>query len=166
LRCDVDSPRQIDIRTVTLHTKMGLLFIFGGFLAFIAVGAMWNGAKLRRLRAERQGKNFNRERFVETFRELGIPEIVPTTVYDYYATQKALRDFPFSPDDTYSQILRDDPEDIDEDAINLIGKLGLIVVPGYIRETYGDKPIETLREMVLWLDWMRQHQPKSAQSER
>jgi hypothetical protein len=93
------------------------------------------------------------------------PEEIPATIYDYYCSQKPWKDFPFSPDDTYSEILHDDPADIDNDATVLLGRLGLILVPGYIRELYGDKPIETLREMVLWLDWMRQHQPKSVQSE-
>jgi len=145
---------------------MGLLYILGGFLLFIAVGAMWNGAKLRRLRHERQGKEFSRERFIEAFSQLGIPEAIPATVYDYYGSQKSLKDFPFSPDDTYTEILRDAPEDIDDDAIILVGKLGMLVVPEYVRREYGDKPIQSLREMVLWLDWMRQQQPKSAQSGR
>jgi hypothetical protein len=145
---------------------MGLLYILGAFLFFIALGAIWNEAKLRRLRRERQGKNFSRDRFIEEFRHLGIPEEIPATIYDYYCSQKPWKDFPFSPDDTYSEILHDDPADIDNDATVLLGRLGLILVPGYIRELYGDKPIETLREMVLWMDWMRQHQPKSVQSEK
>jgi hypothetical protein len=145
---------------------MGLLYIIGGFLFFIAVGAMWNDSKLRRLRRERQGKDFSRERFIEVFRQLGIPDEIPAAVYDCYGSQKQLKGFPFSADDTYAEILHDDPADIDEDATILVGKLGMIIVPEYVRKQYGDKPIQSLREMVLWLDWMRQHQPKSVQSVR
>ena len=127
---------------------------------------MWNDSKLRRLRRERQGKDFSRERFIEVFRQLGIPDEIPAAVYDYYGSQKQLKGFPFSADDTYAEILHDDPADIDEDATILVGKLGMIIVPEYVRKQYGDKPIQSLREMVLWLDWMRQHQPKSVQSVR
>ena len=81
---------------------------------------MWNEAKLRRLRRERHGNDFSRECFIEAFRQRGIPEVVPGTVYDYYASQKPWKDFPFSPDDTYSEILHDDPADIDNDATILV----------------------------------------------
>jgi hypothetical protein len=134
---------------------MGVLYILGRFLFFIAVGAMWYELRLRRLRHERQGKNFSRKRFVEAFPQLGIPEDIPATVYDYYGSQRPLKDFPFSPHDTYSEILHDDLADIDNDAAILLDRLGLIIVPGYIRELYGDKPIETLGELVLWLDLSR-----------
>ena len=61
-------------------------------------------------------------------------------------------------DDTYSQLLRDDPDDIDEDARTLIERLKMRVLPEYILREYGSKPLVTLRDMVLWLDWIRQHQ--------
>lgn len=145
---------------------MGLLYIIGGFLLFIAVGAMWNDTKLRRLRRERQGKDFSREHFIEAFRQIGIPDEIPAAVYDYYGSKKQLKSFPFSADDTYAEILHDDPEDIDEDAIILVGKLGMLIVPGHIRKEFGEEPIRSLRQMVLWLDWMRQRQPKSAGADR
>ena len=113
-----------------------------------------------------KGRPPARDSFIEPFRQLGIHDDIPATVYDYYASQKHLKNFPFSPDDTYSEIQRDDPLDIDEDATILIDRLGMLTLPEHVRRQFGEKPIQSLREMVLWLEWTRQHQPKSAQSER
>jgi hypothetical protein len=85
-----------------------------------------------------------------------------------------LKGFPLSPDDSYATIQRDDPEDVDEDARALVERLGMLNVSGGFREAFGEVPlttprdfseilITTLREMVLWLEWMRQHQPDSVQ---
>jgi hypothetical protein len=141
---------------------MGLLYIAGAFLFLIGVGIIWNAIRVRRLRREREGKDFGREQFIKTFRPLGIPDNVPAMVYDYYASQEAWKGFPFSPDDSYSKVMCADPEDTDNDVTMIADRLGMLIPPEYIRREYGNRPVETLRDMVLWLDWMRQHQPKSA----
>jgi hypothetical protein len=35
----------------------------------------------------------------------------------------------------------------------------MLFLPEYVRREYGAKPFVTVRDMVLWLDWIRQHQP-------
>jgi hypothetical protein len=146
--------------------RMGLLYIFGGFALFIAAGALWNGVRLRRLRRERSGKGFTRERFIEAFRDLGIPDKIPAAVYDYYVSRKGLDEFPLSPEDTFATIHRDDPYDIDDDARALVDRLGMLHLSGGFRtltapQHFSENPIATLRDMVLWLDWMRRNQPES-----
>jgi hypothetical protein len=138
---------------------MALLY---AFVAFVILNATWMGIdsfRLRRLRISRQASGYNKERFVAAFRELGIPDNIPETVYQYYGSQRAFRDFPFAPDDKYSEVLHDAPDDIDEDALALLDRLGFLLLAERVRREYGDKPINTLRDMVVWLDWMRQHQP-------
>ena len=93
------------------------------------------------------------------FSTLGIPENIPATILEHYGVVRIWQDFPFTPDDDYSRLLNIAPEDIEDDAKALVESLGMQFLPEYIRREYGDKPIETLRDMVLWLDWMRQHQP-------
>ena len=128
---------------------MRFLYIFGAFILFIAIWVAVDQFRLRRLRRQRQGKGFSRERFIEAFRPLGIPDNIPATVYDYYGSQKAWKAFPFSPDDRYSEVLHDDPDDLDEDAIALVQQLGMLLLPERVRREYDDKPIKTLRDMVL-----------------
>jgi len=82
------------------------------------------------------------------------------TVFDYYTSSGIWKDFPLSPDDTYSQILWNDPDDIDEDAFALVERLQMRFLPEYILQEYGDKPLATLHDMMLWLDWIRQNQSK------
>jgi hypothetical protein len=137
---------------------IGLLYIFGAFLLFIGVLYL-DQLKLWRLRRERQGHGFTREHFVDAFRPLGVPDAVSATVFDYYTSRGVWKGFPLSPDDAYSQVLYDDPQDIEDDARTLVERLGIQFLPEYVRREYGDKPIKTLRDMVLWLDWMRQRQP-------
>jgi hypothetical protein len=115
--------------------------------------------RFSRLRRERQRKGVTREQFVAEFSTLGIPENIPATILEHYGASRIWQDFPFTPDDDYSRLLNIAPEDIEDDAKALVEKLGMQFLPEYIRREYGDKPIETLRDMVLWLAWMRQHQP-------
>lgn len=133
---------------------IGLAYIFGALFLLIVVGTVAHQLKLQRLRRQRRGRGFTREQFIEAFRPLGISEKIPGTVFDYYASRSPWKNFPLSPEDTYSQVLCDDPEDMDDDARVLLNLLEIQIPPEYIRQEYGDKPIKTLRDMVLWLDWM------------
>jgi hypothetical protein len=143
---------------------MGLVYIFGAFLLFIGGWVAVDQLRLRWLRRQRQGKSFTREAFIEAFRPLGVPDAIAATVFDYYTSHGVWKGFPFSPDDAYSLVLYDDPDDIEDDARALLERLGMAFLPEYIRREYGDKPITTLRDMVLWLDWMRHHQPATAEA--
>jgi hypothetical protein len=138
---------------------MQLLYIFSTIILLIALLTIESNLRLRRIRRDRKGKGFTRKQFVEAFRQFDIPDDIPAAVYDYYRSRKGWKDFPFLPDDEYSKVLYDDPDDLDEDALALIQRLGMAMLPEYILRERGDKPIKTLRDMVIWLDWVRQHQP-------
>jgi hypothetical protein len=138
---------------------MQLLYIFAAIILLIALLAIESNLRLRRIRLGRKGKGFTRDQFVEAFRQIDIPDNIPAAVYDYYRSKKGWEDFPFLPDDEYSKVLYDDPDDLDEDALALIKCLGMAMLPEYILREWGYKPIKTLRDMVIWLDWIRQHQP-------
>src|SRR5580704_3191691 len=131
---------------------MGLLYAFVAFVLFVAIWVFVNQFRLRRLRRRRQANGLSRDEFIEAFRQLGIPDKIPATVYDYYGSQKAWKDFPFSPDDRYSEVLHDDPDDLDDDATALVHQLGMLMLSERVRREYRDKPIKTLRDMVFWLD--------------
>ena len=110
------------------------------------------------MRRQRKNEDFTREKFIDAFRSLGVRDAIPATVFDHYTSHGVWKDFPLSPEDIYSKALTDDPEDIESDARVLVARLGLLFLPEYIRREYGDKPLVTVRDMVLWLDWIRQHQ--------
>jgi hypothetical protein len=121
---------------------MGLLYAFVAFFLFVVIWAVVNQFRLRRLRRKRQANGFNRDQSIEAFLQLGIPDNIPATVYDYYGSQKAWKDFPFSPDDRYSEVLHDDPDDLDDDASALVHRLGMRMLTERARREYGDKPIK------------------------
>jgi hypothetical protein len=117
---------------------MGLLYILTAFVLFIAVLMVLDQSRLRRLRRDRQGKGFSREKFIEAFSQLRIPDNIPSTVYDFYRSQEAWKNFPFSPSDTYSEILRQAPEDMQNDGIAIVDRLAFQLPPEYIRREWGE----------------------------
>lgn len=84
------------------------------------------------------------------------PEI-PAAVYDYYKSQAISKKFSLAPDDNYEEVLSEGNEDIDDDAAFLMKKLGL-KIPSDAESVQPDTRIRTLRDMVRWLDKLRQHQ--------
>jgi hypothetical protein len=146
----------IDSLMLVWQTGMGLLLGTA-----LLVGNSVKEVRLLGLRQHRRGKGFTRENFVESFRSIGIPEEIPATVFDYYTAAGIWKNFPLSPDDAYSQILSDNPDDIEKDARDLVERLEMHFLPKYVLQKYSDKPLVTLRDMVLWLNWVRQHQPAS-----
>jgi hypothetical protein len=133
----------------------GLLYIFGGFIVLILGGIIAYQLRLFRHRG------VSREDFIKEFRKRDLPEAIPAAVYDYYRSSAMWKGFKVSPDDAYAKVFREEHEDIDDDAEQLVKQLGMHMPPEYVRRQW-EKRLETLRDMVLWLDWIRQHQPKGA----
>jgi hypothetical protein len=138
---------------------MQLLYIFAAIMLLVALLTIASNWRLPRIRRDRKGNGFTSEQFVEAFRPIKIPDDIPAAAYDNYRSRRGWEDFPFLPGDEYSKVLYDDPDDLDEDALALIKRLGKAMLPEYILRERGDKPIKTLRDMVMWLDWVRQYQP-------
>ena len=147
------------VRRTTGEETAAILYILCGTILLASVFTLRRYLKLRQVRRQRKNKDFTREKFIDSFRPLGVPDAIPTTVFDHYTSHGVWKDFPLSPEDTYSEVLTDDSEDIERDARVLVERLGLHFLPEYIRREFGDKPFVTVREMVLWLEWIRQHQP-------
>jgi hypothetical protein len=66
-------------------------------------------------------------------------------------------EFSVAPDDEYGAVLSKGDEDIDDDVAFLMKKLGLRQPSGF-SVARAETRIKTLRDMVRWLDWIRQHQ--------
>jgi hypothetical protein len=129
----------------------GLFYIIGGFVVFLAVATIifqWR---------TRQHRGVSREEFVREFESVGVPKEIPTTVYDYYKRSVVFKDFGVSPDDVYESVLLKGEEDIDDDARFLMKRLGF-TRPHAAADHGWDKRIQTLMDMVLWLNWVRQNQ--------
>jgi hypothetical protein len=147
------------VRRTAREETAAILYILCGTILLASMFTLHHYLKLHQVRRQRKNEHFTREKFIGSFRALGVPDAIPATVFDHYTSHGIWKDFPLSPDDTYSKVLTDDPEDIESDARVLVEQLGLLFPPEYIRREYGDKPFVTVKDMVLWLDWIRQHQP-------
>lgn len=135
-----------------------ILAVFFAGLLIICVLTVVKNLKVLRIRKSRQGKGFTRARFIESFQRLGVPDEIPAAVFDYYTSSGIWKGFPLAPDDAYSEVLCDDEGDIEEDALALVERLEMRLLPENTLREYGNKPFATVRDMVLWLDWIRQRQ--------
>ena len=102
-------------------------------------------------------RGVSREDFIQAFAEADIPREIPAAVYDYYKSRVLSKEFSVAPDDNYEQVLSESDEDIDDDATFLTGKLGFLV-PSDPAVTSLPGRIRSLRDMVNWLNNVRQHQ--------
>ncbi len=125
----------------------------------------------------------SREEFVRVFAQSGAPDI-PEAVYKFYTRSWFFGNLRIAPDDSLEHLLNRGGEDIEDDAMLLMRKLGLKPpseevrlrwieriltsrgrpsdAPRFATDSNQPSPIQTVRDMVLWLDWVRQHQEPNA----
>lgn len=147
-----------------------LLYVLIGTLIFVAIAFV--------IGQFRYGKHrgVSREEFVRTFTDRGVPSEIPSAVYDLYKSRVINKEFSVAPDDEYSTLSAGEDE-IYDDAEFLLEKLNLkppskelqlqwiqLIIASRRAEAapgFGvdSSSILTLSDMVLWLDWVRQHQP-------
>jgi hypothetical protein len=155
---------------------MHLLVVFAlTMLAFFAVALVCGQLMFRKHRG------VSRDEFIKAFSGDEVPAEIPATVYDFYKKGIVFKDFSIAPDDTYDEALHKCEEDIGDDAGFLMKKLGLKPLPLEVQQQWSEhilssraksqmgpmfsadstkslQPIQTVRDMVLWLNWVRQHQ--------
>jgi len=120
-------------------------------VAVIAVIAFFGQRRLAKHRG------VSRKEFIAAFTDSGAPVEIPATVYDYYKGQVFSKECSVAPDDDYESTLSKGDEDIDDDATFMMKKLGLKKPPSF-STARAETRIKTLRDMVHWLNWIRQHQ--------
>jgi hypothetical protein len=153
----------------------GLLYSGAALLGCMVVG--WVVAQLM----FRKQRGLSREDFVTAFSGTGVATEIPEAVYDFYKRGVVFKEFSIAPDDTYEDALHECEEDVEDDARYLMKELGLKLPSLEVQQQWSEqvissrakrqsvpsfspdsarllRPIQTVRDMVLWLDWVRQHQ--------
>lgn len=125
-----------------LGYALGLLAIF------VISGAIYYQIKL----ANRKG-GWTREAFVEEFQQLGVAASLAQAVYDYYQKHSVLRSFRVGPDDDLDRFYDASHEEIDEAAEELSAALGIRLPNESVLREWPN-PIRTVRDVVMWLDWV------------
>lgn len=100
-------------------------------------------------------RGVSRDLFIEESVKHGVPEKIPAAVYDYYKSSVVSRNFSVAPDDLFDKVFGESGEDVDDDASELVRTLKIDLPAEMILRKW-PTPIKTLRDMVLWLDWIRQ----------
>jgi hypothetical protein len=130
---------------------MGLVYIVAGFVLLSLIGAVAYQFRLARHRG------MPRETFIDEFVASGIPSEIPAAVYDHYRSFCRAKDFGVASSDSLEKVFRQVQDDVDDDAEELASKLGMDLPIETVLKEYAT-PVETLRDMVLWLDWIRRQQ--------
>lgn len=108
-------------------------------------------------------RGVTREEFIRAFAGSDVDSELAGAVFDYYKSQVRAKEFSVAPDDDYERVLLAGDEEIDDDAEALMKKLGLRRPPDYMTAR-SETRIRTIRDMVLWLNWVRTHQPGTPRS--
>jgi hypothetical protein len=102
-------------------------------------------------------EGFHGSSLFENLPQFGVPPEISAAVYDHYVSLFVSRCFNVAPDDTFRGLFRQAHEDADDDAEDLVKALDLeLPMESVLRQW--ETPVETLRDMVLWLNWIRQRQ--------
>lgn len=157
------------------------LYFLAAFVVFIAVVKFVFDMRMRK------HHGVSRNEFLSAFSGTEIAPEIPAAVYDYYKKMVNFREFSVAPDDTY-EMLHKGEEDIEDDARFLMKKLGLkppseeirlqwtkqtqtaramsLSTPRFsVDSTRWMQSLQTVRDMVLWLNLVRQHQEVAHSSE-
>jgi hypothetical protein len=126
-----------------------------GMLGFVPLLAIITAVHHWRLGKHR---GVSRDEFVAAFADANVPAEISGAVYDFYKEQTFSGDFSVAPDDDYDLVLSAREAEIDEDGEFLMKALDLKMPPDNAMES-SQWQIRTLRDMVLWLNWVRQNQP-------
>jgi hypothetical protein len=156
---------------------VGISLVLAGFGVFIAIAAFV--FDLRR----RKHRGVSRAEFVRAFAQTGTTAI-PEAVYNFYTRSWFFGNLTIAPDDSLERLFNEGEEDVEDDAALLMKKLGLKPpsaearlswneeirasrgrpsdVPRFSTDSNPPSPIQTVRDMVLWLDWVREQQQPAA----
>ena len=132
------------------------LFLFMLGALFVVIGVIW--WRHRTQLAKHQG--INRIQFVEHFRCLGIAEVVSGAVYDHFALMPGVSGFQPAPTDSFEGTFKMTGEDLDDELEELLRKFGWEMPHSGVLKNW-DGRLETLSEVVRWVDWIRTKQNPS-----
>lgn len=136
----------------------GMAYIAGAIVLFLVGGAVYYQLKLN----ERK-EGWTREEFVAEFRRLDVPEAVSGAVYDYYRRHSVLGSYRVRPDDSLEEVYAASHDEIDDAALAICKQLGVELPPESVLRQW-PTPLQTVRDMVLWLTWVRAHRSGDLQT--
>ena len=146
-----------------------IALVLAGFGVLVAIATLVFDSRTRK------HKGLSREEFIHAFDSDGVPQEILDAVYKFFTWSWFLGNLTIAPDDSLECLA-----DVEDDAALLMKKLGLKPLSEEARvrwneqiqasrgepsdaprfSTHSNPPsqIRTVRDMVLWLDWVRQHQ--------
>jgi 2-polyprenyl-6-methoxyphenol hydroxylase-like FAD-dependent oxidoreductase len=121
-----------------------------------ATGIAW-ALHLKRLKDH---VGMTRDEFVAQFQSTGVATAIAAAVYDQFQKLGIWKEFMPSPGDTLEKTYKTVDEDVEENLKAILQRLGFEMPnSGTLQEW--DGPLETLSDVVRWVDWVRTKQNPS-----
>lgn len=135
-----------------------MIYIAGA--VFVVFGLFMISPMLFPSRKIREHTGVPKAVFTSQLSSEGVPISISSAVYDFYKGMGYSKTFSPSPEMDIKEILDQEPEDIDDSAIDLLKELHLHAPSESDRESwFSDRDIRTADDMARWLYWASQHQP-------
>ena len=85
------------VRRTAREETTAILYILCGTILLASVFTLHHYLKLCQVRRQRKNEDFTREKFIDSFRPLGVPDAIPATLFDHYTSHGVWKGFPLSP---------------------------------------------------------------------
>jgi hypothetical protein len=126
-----------------------MVVFIAGVAGLGAISAGYYQIKLARRRA-----GWPLDRFVAEFEKAGVPPEISGTVYEYYRNHSVVPSYRVAPDDSLGRIYGASHEEVDDAAQAITERLGIKLPEERVLRAW-PTPLETVRDMVLWTNWVR-----------
>lgn len=131
---------------------MKLLFILAGVLIVI-IAIAW----ARHLGQLSKHQGLNRDEFISYFTRLGLSAATAAAVFDQFHKLGVWKGFMPDPSDRLEDTYKIVDEDVDYTLTDILDRLGL-EMPDSSALADWDAPLETLEDVVRWVEWARKKQ--------
>ena len=102
----------------------------------------------------------SRDEFVAQFQSTGVATAIAAAVYDQFQKLGTWKGFMPNPVDTLEKTYKTADEDVEENLKEILQRLGFEMPHSDILQEW-DGPLETLSDVVRWVDWVRTKQNPS-----
>ena len=136
-----------------------VIWLVGGIIACVVFVIVCSaaGGVIHRRRLRRKTGGLSRDRFVSKLEARAVDPSVAGAVYDHYKKDSEVPDYLVSPKDEVDEDYWLVDEDLEDDLAEIVRECSLELPPEDARREWS-KPLRTVEDVVLWVDWVRRRQ--------
>lgn len=139
---------------------MLLKFIVLGVIGFVLVCIIYDRVHTRKLRRKTSG--WSKSRFIAAFETRGVDPRDAGVVYDFFQKWWGVRDYLVSPQDDLDKDYDFASIEYYDSAVSILEQCSLELPPERTLLQWPGGPVQTVEDLVLWVDWVRHRQQQTS----